>query len=117
MKPTTKCSTPYCRNKRAWDRLICWKCKSRRFNTEHPHAAAYNRLKQNAKRRGKQFTLTYSEFIQFCTETNYLDKRGRTRKKCHIDRIDNEKGYTAENIRILTSSENIKKQHSEDFPY
>ncbi len=71
--------------------------------------AAYYALRDNSKRRGKEFTLTLQEFEQFCYQTKYLAGRGRSVDSYSIDRIDNTKGYTAENIRVLTVSENSKK--------
>lgn len=71
--------------------------------------AAYKNLRDNAKRRGKVFTLTFDQFSEFCYRTNYMAGRGRTKESYSIDRIDNNKGYTADNIRVLTVSENARK--------
>ena len=66
-------------------------------------------LKHNAKRRQKEFDLTYEQFIEFCIETDYLVGKGKTKHSYSIDRIDNSKGYTLSNIRILTLSANSQK--------
>jgi len=70
---------------------------------------AYWNLKSNAKRRGKVFELTFQEFEQFCYETDYLQGRGKKKTSYSIDRIDNSKGYTLDNIRVMTLSGNAKK--------
>ena len=72
-------------------------------------------LRNNAKRRGKFFDLTYEQFLEFLKKDapNYMRKRGRTVKKLQIDRIDPDKGYTATNIQCITTLENIRKMHSD----
>jgi hypothetical protein len=105
----TKCKTPFCRNDRAKNRRVCNKCKSRNYRKNNPVKAAYYNLKSNAKRRGKEFKLTLDQFEKFCIKSNYLDKKGRSKKSLHIDRIDETKGYTIENIQVIKNSDNVKK--------
>lgn len=76
---------------------------------KNPIRAAYLDLKNNAKRRGKDFKLTFEQFKQFCIKTKYIDVKGRGKESYHIDRIDENKGYTIDNIQILTNSQNVKK--------
>lgn len=73
-------------------------------------------MRSNAKRRNKVFTLTLEQFKQFCEETDYINKRGKTGKSASIDRIDNNKGYEIGNIRILTLSENSAKWTYDEEP-
>jgi hypothetical protein len=63
----------------------------------------------NAKRRGKVFTLTLEEFEKFCQETDYIAKKGVKKKSLTIDRERNEEGYTVDNIRALPNDENARK--------
>jgi hypothetical protein len=49
------------------------------------------------------------QFKQFCQETNYIAGKGRTLLSYSIDRIDNTKGYTIDNIRVITVTENSRK--------
>jgi hypothetical protein len=79
----------------------------RLFAERHPEKYAFNNLKQNAKRRGKVFELTFEQFQQFAVETEYMAGKGITKHGLHIDRIDPEKGYLIQNIRVLTNSENV----------
>ncbi|MBA9076096.1 hypothetical protein [Rufibacter quisquiliarum] len=51
------------------------------------------------------------EFTKFCYETDVLHGRGRTATSYHIDRIDDTKGYTLDNIQVLTNAENIGKEN------
>lgn len=104
-----KCSTPRCRNNRAKDRKCCNTCNSRKWRKKHPLRYCYNALKQNSKRRNKEFTLSFEEFTKFCYETKYLAKKGQTKDSYTIDRKDSTKGYTFDNIQVLTLSENSRK--------
>ena len=106
------CATKYCRNKRAPQRTICNTCKARRVRENRPEYYYFNALRSNAKRRGKEFTLTFEQFKQFCKETDYINKKGRLAHKYSIDRIKSYLGYSIDNIQIMTVSENsTKKDH------
>ena len=79
------------------------------WRKKNPVKYAYQSLKNNAKRRGKVFELTLEQFKEFAIKTRYMAKRGIYKNSYHIDRIDEAKGYTIDNIQVLTNSENIKK--------
>ena len=103
-----KCKTLHCRNKK--DRgTLCFKCISRRYRSKNKIKAAFYNLKSNAKRRNKFFDLTIEQFTQFAIETDYIKGKGKSIDSFSIDRIDNAKGYTIENIQILSISDNAKK--------
>jgi hypothetical protein len=70
---------------------------------------AYQNLKSNSKRRGKAFELTFEEFSEFAIEVDYLKKKGITSTSLHVDRIDENKGYTRDNIQGLENSKNVRK--------
>lgn len=84
------------------------------WRERNPAKYAFAKLRWNAKRRRKKFTLTLDEFEDFCAETGYLMMKGRDADSATIDRIDNSKGYSRDNIRVLTNSENSAKN---DQPY
>jgi hypothetical protein len=73
--------------------------------------SAYAALKHNAKRRHKQFTISFECFKQFCFETNYMAGKGRTKKSYSVDRIKEELGYVEGNLQVLTVSDNSRKRH------
>lgn len=79
--------------------------------------AAYQALKDNAKRRGKDFNLSFDEFKLFCRRTHYLTKKGKTKESYSIDRIKNHLGYTPGNIQVLTLSRNTIKKIYVDYDY
>jgi hypothetical protein len=70
---------------------------------------AYYNHKQNARRRGKEYSLTFIQFKTFAVRVDYLAKRGRKSYSYHIDRIDETQGYHWWNIQILTNVDNVKK--------
>lgn len=103
-----KCTTKYCRNN-SYTNGLCHKCRKLKFRTENPIRNAFNNLRQNAKRRGKQFDLTFEQFELFCIETKYILGKGKTKDSFHIDRIDESAGYSINNIQVLTNTQNVKK--------
>lgn len=84
---------------------------------KNPINYAYNVLKNNALRRKKPFELTLAEFKDFCQETGYMDKKGRTASSASIDRKDPSEGYTRDNIQLLSVSENSIKGNEERAPF
>jgi len=78
---------------------------------------AYNTLKQNAKRRGKVFLLSWSDFLTFAFATHYLNRKGKSRDSFSIDRIENERGYVPDNLRLVTVAENSAKKDRDEYEY
>ena len=103
------CVACRCSNKRHAPNRFCHKHHKRFQKESNPTVYVFGALKQNARRRGKAFTLTIEQFKDFCTRTGYLRLRGKTGKSASIDRIDPSRGYTADNIQILSLSANSKK--------
>ena len=103
------CTSPDCCNKAIKHSTLCAACKKRKYREKYPVKSAYQALRDNAKRRGKAFTLTLQEFECFAIKTEYMIKKGRTKEAYHIDRINEHDGYTSETIQILTCSDNIRK--------
>ena len=103
------CKTRYCRKKAKVGRTICCSCISNLYKERHPLKYAYNTLRVNARRRQKEFTLTLEQFKEFCAKTDYFHKKGKLSHSYHIDRIDESKGYSIDNIQVLTNKENVTK--------
>ena len=82
---------------------------SLKWRKNNPIKYAYQTLKDNAKRRGKEFDLTLEYFTEFCYKYQYIQNKGITKNSYTIDRISEEKGYVKNNIQIKTNSNNIKK--------
>lgn len=109
MKPK-KCETARCR-KEAKKGRFCYSCQKEQYKQRHPVEYAFQVFRQNARRRQKPFELTLEDFKKFCYETEVLHGRGRTSDSWHIDRIDDTKGYTVDNIQVLTNAENVRKEN------
>lgn len=107
------CATPKCRGKHLKNRTICGKCKRDRYIKNHPIRYAYTALRNNAKRRGKDFDITFEQFVKFAKQAEYKD-RGILRESLHIDRIDEAKGYSIDNIQLLPNHVNVKKYRAFD---
>lgn len=104
-----KCVERGCANARRASRTRCSSCASRRYRAANPLKATFNTLRFNARRRGKPFTLSFMEFLFFVNQTEYLRLKGRSALSLSIDRSDNDRGYTFDNIRAITVSENASK--------
>lgn len=95
---------------------FCRRCRDRRYKIQSPVSYAYDKLKQSAKRRGHEFTLTVAELEMFFEANPALySERGRAKECLSIDRIDATKGYSFDNIQVLTVSENGRKAHVDYF--
>ncbi len=108
-KAKKTCQTDGCHKKAAPDRRHCYSCKQTRYAELHPIRIAFNITKQNAKRRHKDFELTYTQFELFCMQHGYHINKGRSKESLTIDRIDNSLGYSIDNIQIMTFSANSSK--------
>jgi hypothetical protein len=110
MKSKDKCQQKGCSKKKK-KKGLCSTHYSAKWRKENPIRSAYSNLRNNAKRRGKEFDLTLEEFEKFCIKTEYLIGKGRTKEGYTIDREKEEIGYTKDNIRVLTNSQNISKEN------
>jgi hypothetical protein len=110
MNKLKNCSAPYCKGT-ASKGDQCSKHRQREYRKNNPIKAAFQNLRSNASRRGKDFSLTFEQFKSFAIETDYIAGKGRTVESYHIDRIDENQGYHVWNIQVLTNSENVKKYH------
>lgn len=109
------CLTPRC-SKEAKNGNYCHACVDRRWRERNPIKAIYRKLKSNAKRRGKVFTISVEAFTEFInSNADYVEKRGRKARSLHIDRIDETKGYEEGNLQILTNQANSTKYY--DFAF
>lgn len=105
-----------CRKRKQHGRY-CHKHSKRHYRAKHFARYTFNALKQNAKRRKKEFTLTFEQFTEFCNQTGYLVQKGQAPGNYTIDRIDHTQGYTITNIRVLTHAENSRKGYWEKQGY
>lgn len=104
----TKCSVKYC-SRESETKGMCKKHYLADYRAKNKMKYAFQNLKDNAKRRGKVFELTFEQFEKFAVRVDYIKKKGRKSDSIHIDRIIEEGGYTEENIQPLENGANVRK--------
>jgi hypothetical protein len=107
------CKTPDCRGMVASKRCKsnkCAKCKWIIWVDKNPLRAAFKTVRNHAKERGKEFSLTFDQFKRFAEKTDYIRRKGKTSLSLQIDRIRNDGPYAIWNIQAITLRENTRKQ-------
>jgi hypothetical protein len=74
----------------------------------------WHNLKGHAKARGIPFRLPFATFVRFALATQYLTRTGLHAGAITVDRINNERGYFANNIQALSRVENATKAAKRD---
>lgn len=103
------CAVPFCRKARGKKDPLCPCCRKQYDKLTDPVRYTFNVVKNNAKRRGKEFTIDLEYFRELCKETGYHLTKGRRADAMTLDRIDSSKGYIPGNIQVLTCSMNSSK--------
>lgn len=81
-----------------------------RWRMNSPKKSAYATLRDHARGRGLEFSLSPDYFAGLCDAYAYFDSDAESRGECpSIDRIDPRKGYVPGNVRIVTVSQNSVK--------
>lgn len=111
------CAAYRCRAKRDGRGRLCAKHYKRLRRWKDPVAYAYSVTKCNARRRGKDFDISLEDWRTFCAATGYVEAKGRKASAASIDRIDNSRGYTLDNIRVISLSDNSRKGCAEEVPF
>ena len=113
------CVIPYCKNEHAPGRKMCWADEKAAWAARNPLKYSYANKKQNSKRKGIPFELSFEEFKKFAVPVK--DLFGRGKKDYHIGRINEDPqkgyhGYRADNIVLVTNTEN-QAMRTKDFWY
>lgn len=84
---------------------------SREWKVKHPlkPEQVYRTYKYNANLVGREFTLTPEQFIEFLGVSCYYC--GENLDAIRLDRVDNSKGYTRENVVSCCPKCNFAKGH------
>lgn len=108
-----KCRTPNCRKATTAGSHspYCSNCRTRHWRSKFPLHYYFNKLKQRAKERKKEFELTRAQYVHFAQTTNYAVLKGKTSMSLSIDRRDNSGPYAWWNIDAIRLSENSRKEH------
>lgn len=106
------CATPYCRNLARRNRgNFCCTCQSRKWRVRHPIRFLWHNLKAHAKERRHACDLSYEDFEKFCLKTKYHELKGLYPNSLTVDRIDETKGYSKGNIRVLEHECNVRRNY------
>lgn len=116
-KDSSLCQAYRCGNKHTPKDRFCAKHRHRYNKEMNPINYVFHLRKSRAKERGHEWDLTLEEFREFCKQTGYMEGKGKKAGSMSIDRIDNTKGYSLDNIQILSLSENSAKQHTDNCPF
>lgn len=95
---------------------LCKPCNSTRVKSQTPEWKMHQRAKSRCKKSGIEFSLEVSDIIipDKCPilgiplNVNFGRSGGR-KDSPSLDRIDNSKGYTKDNIQIISNLANIMK--------
>lgn len=111
-----KCATAGCRNRAAvrWGNRNCFKCIQRRKRERDPLKAAFYALRDHARARGIEFSISLCQFTCFAKLSSYVEQKGPFAHCLTVDRIDNRKGYVPGNIQALTRARNSEKRMKQD---
>lgn len=95
------CAVRFCRGHKLKSRRICSRCQHRRRAVNDPIGYAYEIVQTNARRRGKEFTISRAYFRELCEKTDYLLRKGRKIDSLTLDRINPSLGYVKGNVRVV----------------
>lgn len=112
----TKCGTIFEKTSKM---TLCKTCNSNRVKSRTPEWKMHQRAKQRCKSSGKEFTIKVEDITipDICPilgiELNMNSGRsGAYVNSPSLDRIDNNKGYTPDNIQVISQQANAMKHHA-----
>lgn len=98
---------------------LCKSCNSERVKSQTPEWKMHQRAKQRALKTGREFSIDLKDIVipDICPvlgiEINMNSgKSGAYRNSPSLDRIDNDKGYTKNNIQVISQLANAMKCHA-----
>lgn len=88
----------------------CSKHRREAWKSKNPLRYYFGKLRNRAKERGREFTLTFQEYCKFAMETGYseLVNRGKTSTSLSIHRKIDSEGYHMWNIQCVTLQMNSR---------
>lgn len=108
------CWVKGCSRKSRADRCLCHMHDMRRWRAKQKKTADYCTLRDHAKARGIDFSITLDYWRGLVDAFAYYDPPGDD-AALSIDRVDPTKGYVEGNIRVVTVSLNSIKSNKERY--
>lgn len=100
---------------------LCKPCNSKRVKSLSPEWRMHQRAKSRCKQSNREFNIDVSDIVipDVCPilgiELNMNSgKSGAYRNSPSLDRIDNSRGYTKDNIQVISQLANAMKCHATD---
>lgn len=100
---------------------LCKKCNSERVKSKTPEWKMHQRAKSRCKESGLEFNIEVSDIFipDICPILEIKlnmnsGKSGAYRNSPSLDRIDNLKGYTKDNIQVVSQLANAMKCHASE---
>ena len=100
---------------------LCKKCNSERVKSHTPEWKMHQRAKQRCKTSGLEFSISVDDIVipDVCPilgiQLNMNSgKPGAYKNSPSLDRIDNSKGYTPDNIQVISQLANAMKGAASD---
>lgn len=112
-KDSSLCCVKFCRSRRGGPHRLCHAHRMAKWRAENPIKSQFNILRDSARKRRIEFSLTFEQFKSMCMSTNYHEQSGCEAHCLQVDRVDAVRGYSIDNIQIITTSENTAKGNRE----
>lgn len=80
-----------------------------------PLSYHFNALRNNARRRGHSFSLSFEEFKKLVAKSGYYDQPRTDKMMPSFDRINVHEGYHIDNIQVIPLSINCQKRSAVDY--
>ena len=98
---------------------LCNLCNSKRVKSKRPEWKMHQRAKQRCKVSGREFSISVDDIVipDTCPILGIKlnmnsGKSGAYRNSPSLDRKDNNKGYTKDNIQVISQLANAMKCHA-----
>lgn len=113
----TKCSSVF--EKTSKTMTLCKPCNSARVKSQTTEYKMYRRALERCKKSGREFTITPHDIYipDRCPILGIPLKENSGKSGCYpnspsLDRIDNTKGYTPDNVQVISTRANQMKGSS-----
>ena len=81
--------------------------RTRAWKAQNPERRAYQAHKDNARRRGVVFILTFKEWMTIWRSSGKWEQRGRYKGQYVMARLRDQGSYAVGNVHVCTTEENL----------